>query len=131
MRIPLVRMTTRRSMVAIAVVASIFGGLMAWQRHEHRKAVRFYLQQAGVFDTMERDFLERAMAIEQGDAVAGYPGEPQGTAARVAWSRDQATGFARNARFFRHVATRPLLLDDPDLPRWLPAKGNVGQAAVR
>ena len=104
-------------MVAIAVLALMLGGSMAWQRHERRNEVRFYLQQAGVFDGLQRDYLERAVAMERGDAVASYPGEPQGQAARVAWSRDQATGFAHNAQFFRRVATLPLLLEDPEMTR--------------
>jgi len=111
-------------MLAIAAVAVILGGLVAWERHERRQEVEYYLQQAGVFDVLQRNYLERAVAIERGDAVAGYPGEPQGQAARVAWSRDQAISFAHDARFFRHVATRPLLLDDPDLPRWVRATGS-------
>lgn len=123
MRIPRVRMTTRTLMVAISVVSLVLGGAVAWQRHEHRKEVEFYLQQAGAFDQLQRKFLERAAAIERGDAVAGYPGEPQGQAARLAWSRAQADGMADNARLFRHVATRPLLLGDPDLPRWARANG--------
>jgi hypothetical protein len=116
MRIPHVRTTTRRTMVATAVVALMLGGSMAWQRHEYRKQVRYCLQQAGVFDGLQRDFLERAVAIERGDDVASYSGEVQGRAERVAWSRDEATSFARNAQFFRRVATLPLVLDDPDVP---------------
>ncbi len=131
MRIRRFKMTTKKTMVAILVVALVLGGLIAWQRHERRQEVRFYLQQARFFEEQQRQFLERALAIEHGNAVANYPGEPLGRAARAAWSRNQASTFADNARFFRHVATRPQLLADPDLPQGVPSKGNVSPAALQ
>jgi hypothetical protein len=108
MRLPRVRFRIRWLLVAVALVALLLGGVAAWWRHEERGLVHFYLQQSGFFAEMERDFLQRATAIESGASVAiKYPGEPQGRDERSVWLRKQASAFARNTEFFRGAAARP------------------------
>jgi hypothetical protein len=62
MRLPRVLFTTRRLMLAIAVLAAVFGGLQLWQR------AQFYRRQAALCALIEEDYTWYA------DGMADHPG---------------------------------------------------------
>jgi hypothetical protein len=120
MRIPRMRYTMKRMMLAVAVLALIMGGLrIVWLRDGYRKAAAYYASLEKLHRESRRFVedggrAEEELALAFGEKVSGEDKKQQSTEVR-GWQRlsDYCAALRRK---YERAAARPWIPVDPDPP---------------